>query len=409
MALDNLKRQGKSAAVGLLGKNLRRVAGNIGNLVRGDITGPDSSESAPINRNKQGTNMLSFPIDVGADPGIGNHGHYVMFMINEQANTKLKFGDETEKPAAGAENLVRAAQQKGISSIQKKFDSKLGGFIQSIVPDSISKNLISGFTDTIGGLKLDTTGRVKHNPTLQASRVEDKESTIVVDKLPTTRLDTVINMYMPTNAKVSYGAEYTDTTMGAAVPGIIEALMGNVGLETAVDNAMSEVGAATERAGLKALTEIPGLAGAVEAAEMAKGVVMADRMELVFKGIGKRKFTFEFKMMPRSQDEADEIQRIIYAFKFNMLPEFAGSLKSRQMRVPNTFDIQYMYQNAENNYLNKISTCYLETMDVTYGGARYKTFDSSPTMAGAPPVETTMTLSFIEQEIITRERVREGF
>ena len=47
-----------------------------------------------------------------------------MFMINEQANTKLKFGDETEKPAAGTENLVRAAQQKGISSIQKKFDSK---------------------------------------------------------------------------------------------------------------------------------------------------------------------------------------------------------------------------------------------------------------------------------------------
>jgi hypothetical protein len=193
------------------------------------------------------------------------------------------------------------------------------------------------------------------------------------------------------------------------VPGIIEALMGSVGLETAVDNAMSEVGAATERAGLKALSGIPGLAGAVEAAEMAKGVVFADRMELVFKGIGKRKFTFEFKMMPRSQDEADEIQRIIYAFKFNMLPEFTGSFKSRQMRVPNTFDIQYMYQNAENNYLNKISTCYLETMDVTYGGARYKTFDSSPTMAGAPPVETTMTLSFIEQEIITRERVREGF
>ena len=408
MPLDTLKRQGKSAAVGLLGKNLRRVAGNLGNLVRGDITGPDSSESAPINRNKQGTNMLSFPIDVGADPGIGNHGHYIMFMINEQQNTKLKFGDETQNNA-GTENLVKAAQQKGLSSIQKKFDSKLGGFIQSIVPDNISKNLISGFTDTIGGLKLDTTGRVKHNPVVQNSRVQDKESTILIDKKKTNRLDTVINMYMPTQAKVKYGAEYNDTTMGAAVPGIIEALMGNVGLETAVDNAMSEVGAATERAGLKALSEIPGLAGAVEATEMAKGVVFADRMELVFKGIGKRTFSFEFKMMPRSQDEADEIQRIIYAFKFNMLPEFTGSLKSRQMRVPNTFDIQYMYQNAENNYLNKISTCYLQNMDITYGGTRYKTFDSSSTMAGAPPVETTMSLEFIEQEIITRERVREGF
>ena len=59
-----------------------------------------------------------------------------------------------------------------------------------------------------------------------------------------------------------------------------------------------------------------------------------------------------------------------------MLPEFVGSFKSRQMRVPNTFDIQYMYQNAENNYLNKISTCFLKSMDVTYGGGRYKTFDA---------------------------------
>ena len=105
MALDNLKRQGKSAAVGLLGKNLRRVAGNLGNLVRGDITGPDSSESAPINRSRQGTNMLSFPIDVGADPGIGNHGHYIMFYINEQEKARLSIGNRTGGGSV-AENLA---------------------------------------------------------------------------------------------------------------------------------------------------------------------------------------------------------------------------------------------------------------------------------------------------------------
>ena len=43
MALDTLKRIGKSGAVGLLGKNLRRVAGNVGAVIRGDIGGPDSS------------------------------------------------------------------------------------------------------------------------------------------------------------------------------------------------------------------------------------------------------------------------------------------------------------------------------------------------------------------------------
>ena len=77
------------------------------------------------------------------------------------------------------------------------------------------------------------------------------------------------------------------------------------------------------------------------------------------------------------------------------------------MTIPNTFDIQYMYQNAENNYLHKISTCYLESMDISYGGSRYKTFDGNED--GAPPVETSISLNFAEIELITRERALEGF
>ena len=55
MAIDVFKRQGKSAVTGLLGKNLRRVAGNIGNVIRGDIGGADSSVTAPINRTQEST------------------------------------------------------------------------------------------------------------------------------------------------------------------------------------------------------------------------------------------------------------------------------------------------------------------------------------------------------------------
>jgi hypothetical protein len=113
-------------------------------------------------------------------------------------------------------------------------------------------------------------------------------------------------------------------------------------------------------------------------------------------------------MIPRSKDEADEIKKITNAFKLNMLPEFAdGNRAGRSMTIPNTFDIQYMYQNAENNYLHKISTCYLQSMDVSYGGSRYKTFDGNED--GAPPVETSITLNFSEIELITRERAAEGF
>ena len=44
----------------------------------------------------------------------------------------------------------------------------------------------------------------------------------------------------------------------------------------------------------------------------------------------------------------------------------------------------------------------------SYGGDRYRTFEAVDG-DGAPPVETDITLQFKELEIITRERVFEGF
>ena len=411
MAIDVFKRQGKSAVTGLLGKNLRRVAGNIGSVIRGDIGGADSSVTAPINRTQQSTKMLTYPIDVGADPGIGNNGHYIMFFINEQQSTKLKFGDETDKPE-GAMNIQKELQKRKIPAVVKQFDSKTGGFLQKAIANITSSNLLSGYTDVIGNLKTDTTGRIKHNPVIQKTRVDDKNSSIVVERAPTTRLDTAIAMYMPTNIKVSYGAEYTDTPIGQFTDAVVDVVQGGMSpeeLKSSIANETGEIGEYGIRQGLKGLGEVPGFGGALEAKEMMEGVIFADRMELAFKGIGKRQFSYEFKMMPRSQAEADQIQEIIYAFKFNMMPEFVGDTKGRKLKVPNTFDIQYMYQNAENSYLNKVSTCFLEKMDVSYGGERYKTFDASSTNAGAPPVETTISLNFLEIELITRERVAEGF
>ena len=91
-----------------------------------------------------------------------------------------------------------------------------------------------------------------------------------------------------------------------------------------------------------------------------------------------------------------------------MLPEFVGGNRAgRKLRVPNTFDIRYMYQGNTNEFLHHISTCVLESMNISYGGDRYKTFEAQGD--GAPPVETSITLNFKEMELITRERVFEGF
>ena len=62
------------------------------------------------------------------------------------------------------------------------------------------------------------------------------------------------------------------------------------------------------------LTELGG--GIIEADRNANGRNFADRMELAFKGIDKRTFEYTFKMMPRSEVEADEIRKIIAMLNF---------------------------------------------------------------------------------------------
>ena len=69
--------------------------------------------------------------------------------------------------------------------------------------------------------------------------------------------------------------------------------------------------------------------------------------------------------------EAEDM-KIVFTFKQNMLPEFVGGNRAgRKFRVPNNFDIQYMYAGRTNEFLHHISTCVLETMNVSYGGDRY--------------------------------------
>ena len=94
-----------------------------------------------------------------------------------------------------------------------------------------------------------------------------------------------------------------------------------------------------------------------------------------------------------------------------MLPSYVGDSR-RAMTIPDMFDITYMYKGAENQFLNKISTCFLESANVTYGGDRFTAYEVTQTMdggSGAPPQRTTLALSFKEIELITRELALEGF
>ena len=80
-----------------------------------------------------------------------------------------------------------------------------------------------------------------------------------------------------------------------------------------------------------------------------------------------------------------------------------GAEGVRKMDIPDNFNIRYMYHNAENLHLNKISTCVLKAMDVEYGGDRFVAYGDGR------PQATKISLTFLEIELITKDDIALGY
>lgn len=379
MAFNNFL---EGVASQLINTGLRKVAGNLPGLSQSTgYGGSSTSEQLPLTP-KGNVQNYTFPLDVMADPGLGNQGHYMMFYINEQQNAKMKFG--TRKNAS----LPRYA-----SKTNQNLDTKLDSMFQGMTEKR--------FTDRGAGSLYQTT---------------KKRLSVGVERAPTRRLSTAISMYMPASVSTGYSTQYTDTEIGIGAAAALDSgfydKMTNANFGDAAGSIaefLPDIAKSIELKALGAAGMIPGFQGIKELAEMRSGVVLAERMELAFKGIDKRTFQYEFKMSPKSEEEAKEIRNIINAFKLNMLPEFEGSDQhGRALIVPNTFDIEYMWNGAQNNFLHKISTCVLQSMNVSYGGDKFKTHTGIDG-DGAPPIDTTLSLTFKELELITKERAAEGY
>ena len=385
MPLDALR----GVAQGVAGRALKKVTGSIKAGLLGNKKGlSDMSDFAGLNTfgTKHKTKNYRFPIDVESGRETGNHGHYMMFFINEQKKPKLSFFERQAIANEGKLNLKKAQKQQGN------------------VPEG---NIVSGgppnmqFQNNKAGKK----ARELEEATRVVENLSKRANTITLKRPPTTRLDTAIALYMPPQVQVSYTSNYTDTEIGAAANIAAAAYQdfqsGGKTMDI-VNKSLKKLGPELSdgmvRMALGAADMIPGLQGAQEVIDIQRGFIKAPQMELAFKGISKRQFQYNFTMMPKSEPEAEQIEAIVKTFKAHMLPSMTlGDI--RRLDIPSTFDIEYYYDNAVNPHLHKISTCVLETMSVSYGGDRYKAYD------GGRPVVTNLSLSFKEMDLITREHI----
>lgn len=134
----------------------------------------------------------------------------------------------------------------------------------------------------------------------------------------------------------------------------------------------------------------------------ATGTVINPNLELLFNGPKLRSFGFEFKMSPRSKEEAKHIRYIIKFFKKGMAP--VRKLKDATgtdsagfyLGAPNVFDIQFKAgNNSQMQSIGKIKTCALQQCNVNYTpDGFYAAYQDS--LVTSQPISVTMQLAFTE-------------
>ena len=146
-----------------------------------------------------------------------------------------------------------------------------------------------------------------------------EKTTLSIDRPATRRLASSIAMYMPATVELSQNSKYGEHEIGTAALAAMEASQGfsnNMSMEDIFDKAIAPIEDGAANMGKKALDLIA--PGAKAALEIRAGKVFNNLMEMLFDGFDRRSFNFTFRMMPKSESEADAVDEIVRMFRFYM-------------------------------------------------------------------------------------------
>jgi hypothetical protein len=218
-------------------------------------------------------------------------------------------------------------------------------------------------------------------------------------------------MYLPPNITDTTAASYTDSATGIAgflaASGFSAAGGDAKKIAESIVASLDGVGRDMTFKAIGAAAELAGAEGADKLAKKVFGEADNPYMEVLFDAMQLRTFTYNFTMSPRNEEEAYEVQRIIQLFRFHMAPELRPGV-NRYLGLPSQFDIHYMFLSkegvaSENNYYNRVATCVLQNCEINYTPTGVKSFEDGG------PVQTTMVLTFKEIELLTKDKIAQGF
>jgi len=342
---------------------------------------------------------LQYPSDVHINH---QNGHYMLFYVNVQDKTKYKYGKSDSIDI----KEIHDKKLKGLSNKEKRYRD-----IQAFKTGKETGAVNAGEGDS-------KTARVvgydKDGSAILAVQEGDKTKKGVSSAFNNTRRITdSVAIYLPPSVEDTTTATYNDSKTGIAGFLIASgaAAMKEGGDASAITKSLvastkTLLGDSAARA-IGGVAELMGAEGVEQLSKKAFGNADNPYMEVLFDAMQLRTFTYNFNFAPRNEGEADEVQKIIQLFRFHMAPELRPGV-NRYLGLPSQFDIHYMFlskmgKTNENNFYNRIATCVLQDCKVNYTPNGVKSFEDGG------PTAMTMSLTFKEIELLTKDKINEGF
>lgn len=346
---------------------------------------------------------ITYPRDVTNNMA---NGHYMLFYVNVQNKTKFDYGVGADGVRVG--DYYETTEQVPDGPAGQTTSRAVTGTGANAAAVNYRKGILNrgakGQINTSDGADL------------RKGRKSQFQNNFAATYKTTSRITDSVAIYLPPNVTDSTSAAYNGFATGvvglAAAGGanLIEAMRNNDFERAAKSITGTAKGIVMESAKKAVAGMIEGLTeaeGSIELLNSAFGQADNPYMEVLFDKMALRTFNYNFKFAPKNKDERDDVQKIIQLFRFHMAPELKGG-NNRFLTLPSTFDIHYMFQQedgkaSENDFYNRIATCVLESCNVNYTPDGVKSFrDGSPT-------QITMELQFKETELLTKDRINEGF
>jgi hypothetical protein len=132
----------------------------------------------------------------------------------------------------------------------------------------------------------------------------------------------------------------------------------------------------------------------------------------LFKQVGLREFSFQFKLIPVNQKEAQDIGQIIKTFRTELYPEeenvdVSGVGMNLGYKFPNRFQIEQFYDGRRVYGSQKIAPSYLQSFSTNYNSAGQGFLRGEGGESYYSEVE--ISLNFLEATTLSRSSIQRGF